>query len=169
MRKFLLLTLVSAFTANLAVAPLAQAQHLFASTSSTYTDAASGGSTPTAPAAVSEPTAPAGTTVVRGKVVSPSGILPGAVIKLKNSQQTAVTNAEGEFRLAVPTDGGPQAATVSFAGFEDEEVVLSTGEAGTDVSLAKVHFIKVKRKQSLKVYMKTARKQSRKASRSVRK
>lgn len=168
MRKLLLLALVSAFTATLAVAPMAQAQHLFASTAS-YTDVAhNGSSTPTA-AAATEPTAPVGTAVVRGKVVSPSGILPGAVIKLKSTQQTAVTNAEGEFRLTVPADGGTQAATVSFAGYDDEDVMLNTGEMGTSVSLDKVHVIRVKRKQSLKTYMKTARKQSRKASRSVRK
>ena len=154
MRKFLLLNLTAAFTATLFAAPLAQAQQVFASI---------------APIATTEPTAPTATTVIRGKVVTPAGMLPGAVIRLKSTQQIAVTNAEGEFRLAVPVGGGPQRATVSFAGYEDEEVVLNTGEAGTSVSLAKVHLIKVKRNQRLTVYMKTARKQSRKASRSVRK
>ncbi|MDO7877119.1 hypothetical protein Q5H93_20405 [Hymenobacter sp. ASUV-10] len=154
MRKFVLLTLTTAFTATLFAAPLAQARHALA------------GSTPVV-AATTEPTAPA-TTVIRGKVVSPAGILPGAVVKLRSTQQLAVANAEGEFQLAVLADGGPQVATVSFAGFEDEEIILNPSEAGTKVSLAKVHFIKVKRNQSLKVYMKTARKQSRKASRSVR-
>jgi hypothetical protein len=125
MRKFLLLTLSAALTANLLAAPLAQARHALA------------GSTLVV-AAATEPTAPA-TTVIRGKVVSPAGILPGAVIKLQSTQQIAVANAEGEFQLAVLSDGGPQLATVSVAGFEDEEIVLNPSEVGTDVPLAKAH------------------------------
>lgn len=112
------------------------------------------------------PAAPA-TVLLRGRVLSPTGVLPGAVVKLTATSQRTVTNANGEFNLALPADGSPQPATVSFAGFADEAVLLSARNATTTVTLTRRQVIKVKRSQRLKVYLRTARRQARKSSRHV--
>ncbi|MBF9221498.1 carboxypeptidase regulatory-like domain-containing protein [Hymenobacter ruricola] len=112
------------------------------------------------------PAAPA-TRVIYGRVESPAGALPGAVVRLTGSKQTTVTNAAGEFSLAVPVASGPVAATVSYAGYADVPVVLSVTEQNDAVKLTSPHVIKVSRKQQAKHYLKTAHRQIRRTLRKL--
>ena len=105
--------------------------------------------------------------VIYGKVVCPTGPLPGAVVKLASSKQTAVTNSNGEFRFTVPADSGPMAATASYAGYVDVPVTLAPAEDDHTVQLTTPHIIKVGRKQQLKKYMKSAHRQVRRTLRKV--
>jgi hypothetical protein len=105
------------------------------------------------------------TVVLHGRVLSPSGVLPGAVVKLAGSDQRVVSNADGEFNLLMPAEAEPQSATISYAGFIDETVLLSSTELMPTVQLSKPRVIKVKRSQRLKTYMKTARRQIKKSAR----
>lgn len=99
--------------------------------------------------------------IVYGRVESPTGPLPGAVIRANNSKLAAVTNAKGEFRLEVPAGSGPLAAMASYAGYEDVPVVLEATNPASTVKLTSPRVIKVKRKQQLKKFMKTAHRQAR--------
>ena len=40
---------------------------------------------------------------LRGRVVSPTGVLPGAVVRVQSCLQSVVTNANGEFQIIVPS------------------------------------------------------------------
>lgn len=70
------------------------------------------------------------------------------------------------FLLTVPA-GPPLPAVVSFAGFEDEEITIDPSTQDATLRLS-ARPIKVKRKQSLKAYMKTAHKQARRESRALK-
>ena len=96
--------------------------------------------------------------VLTGKITNPAGVLPGAVIILTASKQMAVTNADGEFEFVVPANAGPLAARVTYAGFADEAMTLNAADAST-VNLANATVVVVARRQQLKFYLKTARKQ----------
>lgn len=104
---------------------------------------------------------------LRGQIVGPEGPLPGAIVTLKSAGHSAVTNSNGMFLLTVPA-GPPLPATVSFAGFEDEDIIIDPNTQDATLQLTKAHPIKVKRKQSLKAYMKTAHKQARRESRALK-
>ena len=43
---------------------------------------------------------------IRGRVADKQGPLPGAVVKLRGTNQATVTNAQGEFQLLVPATAG---------------------------------------------------------------
>lgn len=113
--------------------------------------------------AYSEPTVARATEtmVLAGKITNAAGVLPGAVIILTANKHMAVTNADGEFEIEVPADSGPLQARVTYAGYADESIVLNAGEATSTVNLANATVIVVARRQRLKAYMKTARKQVR--------
>ena len=105
--------------------------------------------------------------VLTGTITNPAGVLPGAVIILTASKQMAVTNADGEFEFVVPANAGPLAARVTYAGFADETMTLNTADAST-VNLANATVVVVARRQQLKFYLKTARKQVKRSLKQVR-
>lgn len=113
-----------------------------------------------APAAELAAEAPA-TVVLTGFVTTSAGPLPGAVIKLVGSMETAVTDAEGRYHVRVPANT-PVRATASYAGYRDQPVTLE--EANPDVKLTTPQVVQVARKQRLQKYLKTARKQTRKTT-----
>lgn len=112
---------------------------------------------------------PVGTTqvVLVGKITNPAGVLPGAVIFLTGTRQLAVTNAAGEFSFRVPANAGPLHARVTYAGYADQEITLNAKAAPSTVNLANAVVIVVARKQQLKTYLKTARKQVKRSLRQV--
>ena len=119
------------------------------------------GSTPendgTAP--VTPKNEPAEKVVLVGKITNPAGPLPGAVIILSDTKQMTVTNANGEFEFVVPANAGPLLARVTYAGYADESMTLNAAAAESTVNLANAKVIVVARKQQLKAYLKTARKE----------
>ena len=119
---------------------------------------------PTTPATNPEATA---TTVIIGHVKTATGPLAGAVIKITKSQQMVVSDADGSFHVTVPVADGPVEATASYAGFADERVTLD--DTNAEVSMSTVQVVKVAKKQQLKTYLKTARKQSHKSLKRIRK
>ena len=77
------------------------------------------------------------------------------------------TNGDGEFRFVVPASAGPLQARVTYEGFADENITLNAaGESTLTMTHATVT-VAVARKQRLKVYLKTARKQVRRSLRQV--
>ena len=141
-------------TASLAVAsPAASGQVLLAS---------NGGHSAAAYAPPSEPTI-----VVSGRIANPNGPLPGAVVTLLGTKQMAVTNAEGEFQFVVPASTRTLQAVVSFAGYADETLTLNTDNAETTATLSDEQKIPVARRQQLKFYLKTARKEANRELREV--
>lgn len=107
--------------------------------------------------------------VLTGKITNPAGVLPGAVIILTGTKQMAVTNADGEFQFTVPASAGPLQAVVTYAGYADESLTLNAAADQSTVNLANATVIVVSRKQQLKAYMKTARKQIKRDLRRARK
>lgn len=143
------------------------AQSAFASTTApadanTGYPAASYDSAPPAAPALEE-------VVLTGKITNPAGVLPGAVIILTDSKQMAVTNADGEFQFTVPASAGPLQAVVTYAGYADERMTLNAAANESTVNLANATVIVVSRKQQLKAYLKTARKQIKRDLRRARK
>lgn len=142
-------------TAGLATASLAaNAQALLASNASHPT------------AAYSAPTEP--TVVIVGRIANPDGPLPGAVVTLVSTKQMAVTNSEGEFQFVVPASTRTLQAVVSFAGYADEHLTLNTDDAEATATLADEQAIPLARRQQLKFYLKTARKEANRDLREVR-
>lgn len=101
--------------------------------------------------------------VIVGKITNPAGVLPGAVVILTATKQMAVTNADGEFQFTVPANAGPLRARVTYGGYADELMTLNDGAAASTVNLANATVIVVSRKQRLKAYLKTSRKQVRRS------
>lgn len=97
--------------------------------------------------------------VLMGKITNPAGPLPGAVVILTGTKEMAVTNADGEFEFTVPANAGSLAAVVTYAGYADEAMTLNTSADESTVKLTNARVIVVSRKQQLKRYLKTARKQ----------
>ncbi|GAB3304218.1 carboxypeptidase regulatory-like domain-containing protein [Hymenobacter humi] len=133
----------------------AQNNKTFASSSAFVPAATRGGSD--APRAAR--TAPAATKLFTGHVVSPAGILPGAVVEVVGTDLSAVTNAAGEFSLALPATTGPVQLLVSYGGFADERITLSPTDKSATLKLATPQPIKVARRQRMKAYSKTAQRQ----------
>jgi hypothetical protein len=99
------------------------------------------------------------TTVFTGHVVSPAGALPGAVVAVVGTDLSAVTNAAGEFSLALPAGSAPVQLLVSYAGFADEKMSVSpTGQSAT-LKLTTPRVIKMARRQQMKAYSRTAQRQ----------
>ena len=162
MRQSFFAALVSCVSLLAVAASPAQAQDVYAALATGYQPTAGpvgGGAAATAP----EGTA---TMTLTGHVKTAAGPLPGAVVKIANSSEMAVTDANGSFHLTVPVATGPVQATASYAGFADQPVALDA--ASSEVSMSVVHVIKVARQQQLKTYLKTAHKQVRKHLRAVR-
>ena len=137
----------------------ARAQRAFASTTLAMATDADGGSNSTKPEKM----------VLIGKIINPAGPLPGAVIILTGTKQMAVTNADGEFEFEVPANAGALDALVTYAGYADEKMTLNASANESTVSLTNARVIVVSRKQQLKRYLKTARKQVKHDLRQVRK
>lgn len=106
--------------------------------------------------------APAGPTIVlAGRINNPDGPLPGAVVTLVRTKQMAVTNSEGEFRFTVPASARSLQAVVSFAGYADQTLTLNADDAESTATLSDERIIPVARRQQLRFYLKTARKETR--------
>jgi hypothetical protein len=166
MRIALLLTIAS--FCSLALLPTnarAQAAVAFAS-SAAYEPTGSGGGTPAA--ATPRTTEPGEMMVLVGKITNPAGVLPGAVVILTGTKQMAVTNADGEFQFVVPATAGALPALVTYAGYADEKMTLNAALDESTVSLTNAQVIVVSRRQQLKRYLKTARKQVKHDLRQVR-
>ena len=135
----------------------APAQAYAASASSArYAATDADGNSSTSPTAA-VPT-PQKTTLI-GKITNPAGPLPGAVVILTATKQMAVTNGDGEFEFEIPANAGVLQAIVTYAGYADEAMTLNASAAESTVNLANARVIVVSRKQQLKRYLKTARKQ----------
>lgn len=108
------------------------------------------------------------TASIRGRVADKNGPLPGAVVKLRGTNQATVTNAQGEFQLLVPANAGALPATVSYAGYADVPTSLSA-DAGseTTVKLLVPQVVQGVRRNQLKSYLRTARRQVHRSLRQV--
>jgi len=114
-------------------------------------------------------TNPAETMVLAGKITNPSGPLAGAVVILTATKQMAVTNADGEFQFIVPANAGALDARVTYAGYADEKMTLNTTADESTVNLANARVVVVSRKQQLRFYLKTARKEVKRSLKQVHK
>jgi len=142
----------------------ARAQADFASSVAYTSNGRGNASRPAAPAA--DPTE---MVVLTGKITNPAGVLPGAVVILTATKQMAVTNADGEFEFVVPASAGPLAARVTYAGFADENMTLNGSAEPSTVNLANATVVVVARRQQLKYYLKTARRQVKRSLKQVHK
>ena len=112
--------------------------------------------------------APEEMVVLTGKITNPAGALPGAVVTLTGTKKMAVTNADGEFQFTLPAGGGPVQAVVSYVGYADESMTLDATAEAT-VTLRNARVVVVARRQQLKAYLRTARKQVKRSLKKVRK
>ena len=112
--------------------------------------------------------ASAGNVVLLGKITNAAGPLPGAVVILTATKQMAATNAAGEFQFVVPASAGALQAVVTYAGYADEPMTLNAAADESTVSLTNARVIVVARRQQLKFYLKTARKQAKRSLKQVR-
>ena len=147
--------LILAGACLVAATPAANGQTLLASNTSRPT-----------PGEVTSPSEP--TIVLVGRIANPDGPLPGAVVTLVGTKQMAVTNSEGEFQFTVPASARILQAVVSFAGYADETLTLNAENAESVATLADEQAIPVARRQQLKFYLKTARKEAHRDLREVR-
>lgn len=69
------------------------------------------------------------TKVIHGVVQGRQGVLPGATVWLHGTRTIAVTNAEGEFELRVPTSVKEVELTCGFGGLQEEVVRLAAVQA----------------------------------------
>ena len=140
-------------SACLAASSLANAQALLASNAAHAT------------APYSPPSQP--TVVLSGRITNADGPLPGAVVTLVGSKEMAVTNSEGEFQFVVPANTRTLQAIVSFAGYADQRLTLNTDDAESTATLTDEQAIPVARRQQLKFYLKTARREANRDLREV--
>jgi hypothetical protein len=154
--QFPFVAIVAIATLIAGLAP-ANAQSRVADSNNVYASVASTANTYSKPAVARA----SESMVLTGKITNAAGVLPGAVIILTANKHMAVTNADGEFEIEVPADSGPLQARVTYGGYADESMVLNAGEALSTVNLANATVIVVARRQRLKAYLKTARKQVR--------
>ena len=105
---------------------------------------------------------------IRGRVADKKGPLPGAVVKLRGTNQATVTNAQGEFQLLVPANAGGLPATVSYAGYADVPTTLSAN-AGSEITVRLLvpQAVQGVRRNQLKGYLRTARRQVHRSLRQV--
>ncbi|MDQ2773011.1 MAG: carboxypeptidase-like regulatory domain-containing protein [Bacteroidota bacterium] len=123
--------------------------------------------TPPAPERYAAAEAP--TVVVAGLITSPDGPLPGAVVTLTATRQMAVTNSEGEFQFMVRAGSRVLKAVVSYAGYADEDLSLNVEDAEPTATLSDVQAIAMPRRQQLKFYLRTARKETHRKLRQLHK
>ena len=123
--------------------------------------------TPPAPERFAAADAP--TVIVAGLITSPNGPLPGAVVTLTATRQMAVTNSEGEFQFTVPAGSRVLKAVVSYAGYADEALSLNVEDAEPTANLSDVRAIVMPRRQQLKFYLRTARKETHRQLRQLHK
>lgn len=107
------------------------------------------------------------TKVLAGRITNPAGPLPGAVVTLVGTKQMTVTNSEGEFQFVVPASARTLQAVVSYAGYTDEHMTLNADDAESTATLTDEQVIPVARRQQLKFYLKTARKEAKRDLREV--
>lgn len=106
---------------------------------------------------------------IRGRVFDKKGPLPGAVVKLRGTNQMTVSNGRGEFQLLVPANAGALPATVSYAGYADVSTTLAAGEeVEPTVRLLVPQAVKGVRRSQAKGYVRTARRQVHRSLRQVR-
>lgn len=74
---------------------------------------------------------------VRGVVKGPKGPLPGAIVQVKNTQVLAVSSANGEFDLEVPTTAATVELVCSYAGLADEVIKLAANEKNAVIKMLK--------------------------------
>ena len=166
MRYFSASTVASCFVYLLSVGiSSVQAQTAFAGNGYYAAAGNGGGSRPVA----STPPESTESVVLMGKITNPAGVLPGAVIILTATRQMAVTNADGEFQFVVPANAGPLQALVTYAGYADEKMTLNASADESTVNLTNARIIVVSRKQQLKTYLKTARKEAKRSLKQVHK
>lgn len=115
----------------------------------------------TAPTTLPTPSVRPKTIALIGRVETTTGVLPGAVVEVKgNSNLRAVTDADGFFRLVVPTTTSPVPVSASYAGYDDVAANLIPGAMPAVLRLVVPHDeIKLPRKQQLPAYIRTAHKQ----------
>jgi hypothetical protein len=154
MRTYFLLNLAFYLVAPL-IGSSTQAQTAFSSSKSYASSSHSTGSGDHGTSS-SNPTE---TMVLAGKITNPAGPLAGAVVILTATKQMTVTNADGEFQFVVPANAGALDARVTYAGYADEKMTLNAAADESTVNLANAQVIVVSRKQQLKFYLKTARKE----------
>ena len=163
MRTYFLLNLAFCLVAPL-IGSNIQAQAAFSSSKS-Y--ASSSRSTGGGDRGTSSPN-PIETVVLAGKITNPAGPLAGAVVILTATKQMTVTNADGEFQFVVPASAGALDARVTYAGYADEKMTLNATTGESTVNLANARVVVVARKQQLKYYLKTARKEVKRSLKKVR-
>lgn len=71
---------------------------------------------------------------VSGIVSTEDGPLPGASVSVKGTSLGTITDSDGRFNLSIPTDADA-VIVVSFIGYTQEEVALSSGQTTVEVSL----------------------------------
>jgi len=80
------------------------------------------------------------TIVLTGRVETTTGVLPGAVVEVKNNRSLrAVTDADGFFSLVVPTTTAPVEVVASYAGYDDISASLMLGALPTVLRLVVPH------------------------------
>ena len=99
--------------------------------------------------------------VLSGKVMGPSGALAGAVVEVAGTKMITATNSEGVFLLSLPASRGALQLTTSYGGFADEIIALDPTTTEVTVQMAHGKTIQVARKQRLKAYLRTSRRQMR--------
>lgn len=107
------------------------------------------------------------TVVVSGLISTPDGPLPGAVVTLTATRQMAVTNADGEFQFVVPASSHLLKAVVSYAGYANEPITMNADDAESTATLSDEQHIAIPRRQQLKFYLRTARREAHRELRSV--
>ena len=128
-----------------------------------------GGALVTAPTPAPAPAEALGSVVLWGRISTPTGVLPGAVIILTASKQMTVTNADGEFQFVVPANTGPLQARVTYAGYADETVVLNASADESRVNLTNAQATVASRKQQFSSYFSSARKELKRSLKQVHK
>ncbi|MEL7338839.1 MAG: TonB-dependent receptor [Bacteroidota bacterium] len=73
-----------------------------------------------------------GNATLIGKVRDASGSLPGASIKIVNTEQGAITDLNGDFRIG-GLEAGKQSLQISFIGYKTKEISLTIADGETKV------------------------------------
>lgn len=72
---------------------------------------------------------------ISGVVIADDGPLPGASVSVKGTSLGTISDADGRFQLTIPANVSPT-LVVSFIGYVQEEVTLSSGQTTLEVFLA---------------------------------
>ncbi|MBD2721468.1 carboxypeptidase-like regulatory domain-containing protein [Hymenobacter armeniacus] len=76
--------------------------------------------------------------LIHGVIQGEQGVLPGATVWLQGSKTIAVTNAEGEFELRVPSDAKVVRLACGYGGLQEEVVTLAPVQAMGSLYLLRV-------------------------------